>query len=119
MAIELENTGEREGCEVVQVYFRDVFASLVRPVKELKAFQRVTLQPKEHAVVSFSIPVDMLNFTNVAYRRVVEAGEFEVSVGASSSDIRSKGRIEVVGEDRVLGRHWRMESQSKVELLPM
>ena len=111
LAIELENMGEREGCEVVQVYFRDVYASLVRPVKELKAFQRVTLRPKERAVVSFSIPVDMLNFTNAAYQRVVEAGEFEVFVGASSSDIKSKARIEVVGENRVLGRHWRMESQ--------
>jgi beta-xylosidase len=117
VAIELENTGEREGCEVVQVYFRDVYASLVRPVKELKAFQRVTLQPKQRAVVSFSIPVDMLNFTGTAYQRVVEAGEFEIFVGASSSDIRSKGRIEVVGENRVLDRHWRMESVAKIELL--
>ena len=102
--IGLQNTGEREGCEVVQVYFRDVYASLVRPVKELKAFQRVTLQPKQRAVVSFSIPVDMLNFTNAAYQRVVEAGEFEILVGASSSDIKSKGRIEVIGANRVLGR---------------
>ena len=119
LAIELENTGEREGCEVVQVYFRDVYASLVRPVKELKAFQRVTLRSKERAVVSFSIPVDMLNFTNTAYQRVVEAGEFEVFVGASSSDIKSKGRFEVIGGNRVLGRHWRMESQANVELLPL
>jgi hypothetical protein len=117
LTIELENTGEREGCEVVQVYFRDVYASLVRPVKELKAFQRVTLRPKERAVVSFSIPVDMLNFTNTAYRRVVEAGEFEVMVGASSSNIKSKGKIELLGEDRVLERNWRMESSAKVELL--
>ena len=119
LAIELENIGEREGCEVVQVYFRDVDASLVRPVKELKAFQRVTLRPKERAVVSFSIPVDMLNFANAAYQRVVEAGEFEVFVGASSSDIKSKARIEVVGENRVLGRHWRMESQANLKLLPL
>ena len=117
LSIDVENTGEREGCEVVQVYFRDVYASLVRPVKELKAFQRVNLRPKGRAAVSFSIPVDMLNFTNVTYQRVVEAGEFEVFVGASSSDIKSKGRIEVVGENRVLGRHWRMESSAKVELL--
>ena len=115
LAIEVENTGEREGCEVVQVYFRDVYASLVRPVKELKAFQRVTLRPKERATVSFSIPVDMLNFTNTAYQRVVEAGEFEVFVGASSNDVRAKGRIEVVGENRVLGRHWRMESVAKIK----
>ena len=65
LSLNLENSGEREGCEVVQVYVRDVYASLVRPVKELKAFKRVTLQPKQSAVVSFAIPVDMLNFTNI------------------------------------------------------
>ncbi len=118
VSVGLENTGSREGCEVVQVYVRDVYASLVRPVKELKAFQRVTLQPRQRAVVTFSIPVDMLNFTNEDHQRIVEAGEFEIMVGASSSDIKSKGRVEVVGEDRVLGRHWRMESVAEVELLP-
>jgi beta-glucosidase len=118
LSVELENTGPREGCEVVQVYVRDVYASLVRPVKELKGFQRVHLQPGQRATVHFSLPVDMLNFTNEDHQRIVEAGEFEIMVGASSSDIKSKGRVEVVGEDRVLGRHWRMESVAEVELLP-
>ena len=117
LSLNLENRGEREGCEVVQVYVRDVYASLVRPVKELKAFKRVTLQPKQSAVVSFAIPVDMLNFTNTDNQRTVEAGEFEIMVGASSSDIRLKGRVDVVGKNRVLDRHWRMESQANVELL--
>jgi beta-xylosidase len=111
LSVELENSGEREGSEVVQVYVRDVYASLVRPVKELKAFKRVTLQPKQRAVVSFGIPVDMLNFTNRDNRRTIEAGEFEIMVGASSSDIKLKRRVEVVGENRLLGRSWRMESQ--------
>ena len=118
LSVKLENKGARAGCEVVQVYVRDVLASLVRPVKELKAFKRVTLQPKEKAVVSFSIPVDMLNFTSKDNQRVVEAGEFEIMVGASSSDIKLKGRVEVVGEDRVLDGDWRMESLPSVELLP-
>ncbi len=117
LSVELENKGGRAGCEVVQVYVRDVLASLVRPVKELKAFKRVTLQPKEKAVVSFSIPVDMLNFTSMDNQRVVEAGEFEIMIGASSSDIKLKGRVEVVGEDRVLDGDWRMESLASVELL--
>ena len=104
-------------CEVVQVYVRDVFASLVRPVKELKAFKRVTLQPKEKAVVTFTIPIDMLNFTNMDNQRMVEAGEFEIMVGASSSDIKLNGRIEAVGEDRVLDGDWRMETLASVELL--
>jgi hypothetical protein len=48
---------------------------------------------------------------------MVEAGEFEIMVGASSSDIRLKGEIELLGENRVLDKHWRMESQARVELL--
>jgi beta-glucosidase len=116
LSVTLENTGEREGCEVVQVYVRDVYASLVRPVKELKAFQRVTLRPRQKAVVNFAIPVDMLNFTNMDNQRTVEAGEFEIMVGASSADIKLKGKVMVIGENRVLGRHWRMESRSHVEL---
>ena len=116
LSFTLENTGEREGCEVVQVYVRDVYASLVRPVKELKAFQRVTLRPRQKAVVNFAIPVDMLNFTNKANQRTVETGEFEIMVGASSADIKLNGKVMVVGENRVLDRHWRMESRSQVEL---
>ena len=118
LSFTLKNCGEREGCEVVQVYVRDVFASLVRPVKELKAFKRVTLQSGQRATVGFAIPVDMLNFTNAENQRVVEVGEFEFMVGASSSDIRLKGRIEVVGENRVLDRRWRMESLTSVKVLP-
>jgi beta-xylosidase len=117
LSLNLENSGEREGCEVVQVYVRDVYASLVRPVKELKAFKRLTLQSKQRALVSFAIPVDMLNFTNRDNQRIVEAGEFEIMVGASSNDIKLKCKVEVVGENRVLDQVWRMESQAHVELL--
>jgi beta-xylosidase len=113
----LQNSGECKGCEVVQVYVRDLYASLVRPVKELKAFKRVTLQPKQRAAVRFAIPVDLLNFTNLDNQRMVEAGEFEIMVGASSNDIKLQGRIEVVGQNRVLDKVWRMESQAEVELL--
>jgi Glycosyl hydrolase family 3 C-terminal domain/Fibronectin type III-like domain len=117
ISFKLENTGQREGCETVQVYVRDLYASLVRPVKELKAFQRVPLQPRQKAVVTFTIPVDMLNFTNINNQRTVEAGEFEIMVGASSSDIKLRARVEVVGENRVLNRDWRMESRADVQFL--
>jgi beta-xylosidase len=117
LSLNLQNSGARDGCEVVQVYVRDLYASLVRPVKELKAFKRVTLQPKQIALVRFSIPVDILNFTNLDHQRIVEPGEFEIMVGASSNDIKLKGRIEVVGRRRVLGKVWRMESQAEVQLL--
>ena len=116
LSVKLENSGSREGSEVVQVYVRDVQASLVRPVKELKAFQRVTLQSKQRAVISFSIPVDMLNFTNKDDQRMVEPGQFEIMVGASSSDIKLTGKIEVVGENRILEGDWQMESHASVEV---
>jgi beta-glucosidase-like glycosyl hydrolase len=119
ISFNLENTGECEGCETVQVYVRDLYASLVRPVKELKAFQRVTLQPGQKAKVTFAIPVDMLNFTNFENKRMVEAGEFEIMVGASSNDVKLRARVEVVGENRVLDRYWRMESRAEVQLLEM
>ncbi|HEY5744392.1 MAG TPA: glycoside hydrolase family 3 C-terminal domain-containing protein, partial [Terrimicrobiaceae bacterium] len=117
LSFKLQNSGAREGCEVVQVYVRDVYASLVRPVKELKAFRRVNLQPNQEASVNFAIPVDMLNFTNLNGQRIVEPGEFEIMVGASSNDIKLHCRIEVIGADRVLERNWRMESQAEVKIV--
>lgn len=70
----VNNTGQRAGSEVVQVYVRDKIASRVRPVQELKAFRRVMLQPGETASITFEIPVDMLNFTGSAGKRIVEPG---------------------------------------------
>ena len=115
ISLKLTNNGEREGCEVVQLYVRDVYASLVRPEKELKAFKRVVLMPGRSALVRFGIPVDMLNFTNQDNQRMIESGEFEIMIGASSSDIRLKRRIEVIGENRILGKNWRMESEAFVD----
>ncbi|TKI06354.1 glycoside hydrolase family 3 N-terminal domain-containing protein [Martelella alba] len=112
--ITLTNTGATAGVEVVQVYIRDLVASLVRPLHELKAFQRIALQPNQSAVLVFRIPVDMLNFTDRAGRRVVEPGEFEVQIGASSADLRASGRVTVTGQTHVLPRHWRMESHCQV-----
>ncbi|MBP7525908.1 MAG: fibronectin type III-like domain-contianing protein, partial [Propionivibrio sp.] len=83
--------------------------------KELKAFGRVQLQPGEAADVTFSVPVDMLCFTGYDGQRIVEAGQFELQVGASSADISLRKTIEVagesVGETRRLGRDWRMFSR--------
>jgi beta-glucosidase len=115
ISLKLTNNGEREGCEVVQLYVRDVYASLVRPEKELKAFKRVVLVPGRSALVRFNLPVDMLNFTNQENQRMIESGEFEIMIGASSSDIRLKTKIEVTGENRILGKNWRMESETFVD----
>ena len=112
--IQVTNTGSQAGSEVVQVYLRDCVASLVRPVHELKAFQRVKLDAGETATLNFSIPTDMLNFTNAAHKRIVEHGVFDVQVGASSADIRASGKVTLAGEVLELPRNWRMVSRCKV-----
>jgi beta-glucosidase len=87
---EVENIGQRAGDEVVQLYIRDVAASITRPVKELKGFQRVTLQPGEKKRVDFSLGPDLLGLYNREMRFVVEPGEFKVMVGSSSEDVIEK-----------------------------
>jgi len=111
----VRNTGSRPGVAVPQLYVRDLLASVVRPVKELKAFGRVELQPGESARVAFEVPTDMLCFTGMEGRRVVEPGEFELQVGASSADIRLRALVRLTGAVHTLGRQWRMESRCLVE----
>jgi beta-glucosidase len=79
------NTGERAGAEVVQLYVRDLVGSVTRPVKELKGFQKITLQPGEKRTVSFAVPVSELGFTGLDMRYVVEPGEFKVWLGPDSA----------------------------------
>jgi beta-xylosidase len=110
----VQNTGGRPGDEVVQLYVRDLFASLVRPVKELKGFKRLSLSPGERKKVVFSVPVDILSFTVSGTRRVVEPGEFELMIGSSSADIHFTGTVEVLGEPRELPATWRMKTEARV-----
>ena len=93
--VELENTGQRAGDEVVQLYIRDVAASVTRPVKELKGFQRITLQPGEKTRVEFKLTSRELGFYNQDMRFVVEPGEFRVMVGPNSVELlESKFEVE-------------------------
>ena len=87
--VEVENTGRRAGDEVVQLYIRDVVATMTRPVKELKGFQRVSLQPGEKRRVEFVLGPEQLGFWNREMRYVVEPGEFQVMVGANSVDVET------------------------------
>lgn len=115
LSVTVKNSGERSGSEVVQVYVRDNIASMVRPLQELKAFQRVALAPGESATLTFMIPVDMLNFTSHQGQRIVEPGEFELQVGRSSADIQGRVTVNVSGETRVLPENWRMMSWCDVK----
>ncbi len=88
VSVEVENIGQRVGEEVVQLYLKDVVASVSRPVKELKGFQRVTLRPGEKRRLQFELTPALLGFYNREMRFVVEPGEFRVMVGTSSADER-------------------------------
>lgn len=85
------NTGDRRGTEVVQLYLRDEFASMVRPVQELVGFARVELAPGECRRVSFQLKPDRLAFLNRSMQWIVERGKISVRIGASSEDIRLTG----------------------------
>jgi beta-glucosidase len=96
VSVEVTNTGDRAGDEVVQLYLRDDVASLSRPVKQLRGFRRITLEPGQTRTVSFALARDDLAFYGPDLRRMVEPGTFTVYVGTSSVDV-SEARFEVVG----------------------
>jgi beta-glucosidase len=84
VSIEIKNTGKRPGSEVVQMYVRDCFSSATRPVKELKGFEKILLQPGETRSVKLEINSESLAFHDINLNYVVEPGEFEIMLGTSS-----------------------------------
>lgn len=89
VSVEVTNTGKRVGDEVVQLYLRDEVSSVTRPIKELKGFSRVSIQPGETRTVNFKIGPEELRFYNREMRRVVEPGTFKLMVGPNSVDLSS------------------------------
>lgn len=87
--ITIKNTGAREADEVVQLYIRDLVASISRPVKELKGFQRIHLAAGESKEVSFDITPDMLKFYNAELKHVIEPGDFQIMVGTNSKEVKT------------------------------
>ena len=96
ISVDVENTGTCKGDEVVQLYLHDPVASVARPVKELKGFRRISLDPGEKRTVAFALSKQELGFLNEAMKFVVDPGTIEVMLGSSSEDIRAKSVIEVV-----------------------
>ena len=86
VSVKITNSGNYDVTEVVQLYIHDVFASIARPVKELKAFQRISLAAGASRIVEFAITPEMLSFRDAEGNRVVEPGDFEIMVGPSSAD---------------------------------
>ena len=94
--VDVANTGKRAGEEVVQLYTNDRVASVTRPVRELKGFKRVSLEPGETKTVEFELPTELLAFYNKDMELVVEPGAFKVVVGRSFRDSALEGEFEVV-----------------------
>jgi beta-glucosidase len=96
VSLDIKNIGDRKGDEVVQLYLNDVVSSVTTPIKELKGFKRVALEPGEKQTVEFILTPDQLSLINQDMKRVVEPGIFEVMIGSSSEDIRLEGNFEVI-----------------------
>jgi len=110
ISFKLKNTGSIAGEEVVQLYIHDEWASVERPVKELKGFIRVYIEAGKEKEVTFRLFTDQLAFYDEDMRFIVEAGIFEVMVGASSEDIRLTGKFEVT-ETRVITKYRKFASE--------
>ena len=91
----VKNTGGLAGDEVVQLYLRDLLASVARPVLQLAGFQRVHLAPGEERELRFALGPEQLGMLDRDLQRVVEPGTFRILVGAAASDIRLRGDLVV------------------------
>ncbi|AZD71755.1 beta-glucosidase BglX [Pseudomonas chlororaphis] len=89
-SVTLKNTGKRDGETVVQLYIQDVAGSIIRPIKELKGFQKVQLKAGEQKVIRFSISEDDLKFYNAQLKYAAEPGEFKVEIGLDSRDVKQQ-----------------------------
>lgn len=98
VSVDVRNTGEVTGDEVVQLYTRDEFAAYPRPLKELRGFARLRLQPGEQKTIHFDLPVNILAYYGEGLKLVVEPGAFRIMVGSSSADIRLEADFTVDGE---------------------
>nr|MDP5192655.1 glycoside hydrolase family 3 N-terminal domain-containing protein [Neobacillus sp. 179.-C4.2 HS] len=100
----IKNIGNYQGDEVAQLYIRDCFSDIARPTKQLVGFVRVSLGVNEETEVTFNVDMRQLAFHNIDMKQVVEPGEMELFVGASSDDIRLKDSFKIIGEDREILR---------------
>ncbi|MHA7217725.1 beta-xylosidase/alpha-l-arabinosidase [Arthrobacter sp. MDT1-48-3] len=112
--VTVTNAGERDGVEVVQLYLHDPVASVVRPVQRLIGYARVSLAAGSSARVAFTVPADVTSFTGRDGQRIVEPGELELRLGASSSDIRATVPLTLTGEVRRVDHTRRLHCDVRV-----
>jgi beta-glucosidase len=96
ITMRVKNTGSAAGDEVIQLYIQDTKSTIDRPVKELKGFTRVRLQPGESKNISLKLDTAAFSFYDVKRKSwIVEKGRFKIMLGSSSRDIRLEGNIEL------------------------
>ncbi|HVM72133.1 MAG TPA: glycoside hydrolase family 3 N-terminal domain-containing protein [Anaerolineales bacterium] len=100
VSLSVRNSGKRAGDEVVQLYVCDEYGCVPRPVKELKGYKRLTLQPGQSRRLTFRLPVNQLAFYDDEMHLVVEPGRIRVMLGSSSADIRCEGSFEIGGKEK-------------------
>jgi beta-xylosidase len=110
LSFTVRNIGERSGTEVVQLYLHDPVASVVQPVQRLVGYARVDLAPGEARRLRATVPADLASFTGRDGRRVVEPGELELRLAASSADPRLTARVRLTGPERHLDHTRRLRS---------
>jgi beta-glucosidase len=115
ISVEVENVGECDGDEVVQLYARDPEASVTRPVKELRGFRRVRLTPGQRRRVTFRLAGEQLAFTDREGRLVVEPGRVRLMAGTSSIALPCQADLEVTGETVVLAQRTRYFTDVSVD----
>ena len=99
ISFSLKNTGKVSGSEVVQIYVKDIVASVAPPVKKLVGFKRIYLEKREEAEINIKLPANLLAFYNRDMKKVVEPGEIEVMIGSSSEDVRLDGFFTIEGKE--------------------
>ena len=114
ISFKLKNSGGRKGEEVAQLYINDPVATVPRPVKELKGFKRVSLAPGEQKKITFIMSADMLAFTGLDYKKIIEPGEIKIMIGSSSNDIRLEGAFTLIGEKRYPGEDRKLMTEVKI-----
>ncbi|NGN67783.1 glycosyl hydrolase [Streptomyces sp. A7024] len=115
VSVRVRNTGDRAGHEVVQLYLRDVLATVTRPARQLAGFAPVRLEPGASTRVEFRVHADRTAFTGRDLRRIVEPGEVEAFVGTSSADLTCRVTVQLTGSTRVVGHDRRLTTPVDVQ----
>jgi beta-glucosidase len=100
ISLTVTNTGQLAGDEVVQLYVRDEIASIPRPVKELKGFYRLHLEPGQSRRLTFHLPADLLAYYDENLDLILERGKIHIMLGSSSVDIHLQDEFEIIGCDK-------------------